>query len=93
MSNSETTEKTGNNGENSEPGTDIAASITMAFNLGVSANRQAKGTKSTAQALAEMGEHIFTNLSRTYGGKLRQEHIIANTEYLLQIALLGYIVP
>lgn len=93
MSNSETTGKTGENGENSAPETDLAASITMAFNLGVSANQQAKGTKSIAQALAEMGEHIFTSLSKTYGGKHRQEHIIANTEYLLQIALLGYIVP
>ncbi len=65
----------------------------MAFNLGVSANQQSKGTKSIAQALAEMGEHIFTSLSKAHGDKFQQEYIIANTEYLLQIALLGYIVP
>ncbi len=65
----------------------------MAFNLGVSANQQAKGTKSIAQVLAEMGEHIFTSISKAYGDKVDQQQIIANTEYLLQIALLGYIVP
>ncbi len=91
MSDSEKTEKAGE--ENRSPETDLAASITMAFNLGVSTNSQAKGTKSIAQALAEMGEHIFTSLSKSYGDKFQQEYIIANTEYLLQIALLGYIVP
>lgn len=84
-------EKTGERGE--KPETDLAASIATAFNLGVSVNQQAKGTKSIGQALAEMGEHIFTNLSKTYGGRFRKEYIAANTEYLLQIALLGYIVP
>ncbi|MGI9558103.1 MAG: hypothetical protein ACR2NQ_00330 [Thermodesulfobacteriota bacterium] len=72
---------------------DLAASITMAFNLGVSANQQAKGTKSIAQILSELGQHIFTGLSKQYGEKAQQEQIIANTEYLLQIALMGYIVP
>lgn len=75
------------------PENDPAASIAMAFNLGVSFNQQAGGKKSIAQALAEMGEHIFTSLTKAYGGKLRQEDIVANTEYLLQIALLGHIVP
>ncbi|QMU55829.1 MAG: hypothetical protein GKS04_01315 [Candidatus Mycalebacterium zealandia] len=40
-----------------------------------------------------MGEHIFTSISKAYGDKVDQQQIIANTEYLLQIALLGYIVP
>ena len=48
---------------------------------------------SIAQALAEMGEHIFTSLNKAHGERFQQEYIIANTEYLLQIALLGYIVP
>ena len=79
------------NGET--PETDLAASIGMAFNLGVSFNQQTKGATSIAQALAEMGEHIFNSLNKAHGGKFQQEYIIANTEYLLQIALLGYIVP
>ena len=83
-----TPEENGNSAES-----DLSASITMAFNLGVSANQSAKGTKSIAQALAEMGEHIFTSLSKSHGDRFQQKHIIANTEYLLQIALLGYIVP
>ncbi len=92
MSDSEKTEKPPEeNGES--PETYLSASITMAFNLGVSANQQAKGTKSIAQILAETGEHIFTSLSKSYGDSFEQEYIIANTEYLLQIALLGYIVP
>lgn len=79
------------NGE--APETDLAASIGMAFNLGVSFNQQAKGSKSIAQALAEMGEHIFTSLNKAHGERFQPEYIIANTEYLLQIALLGYIIP
>ena len=75
------------------PEADLSASIGMAFNLGVSFNQQAQGAKSIAQALAEMGEHIFTSLNKAHGGNFRQEYIIANTEYLLQIALLGYIIP
>lgn len=93
MPDSEKTENPEEENGKSAPETDLAASITMAFNLGVSANQQAKGTKSIAQVLAEMGEHIFSSLSKAHGGGFRREHIIANTEYLLQIALLGYIVP
>ena len=83
--------QTEKNGE--APETDLTASIGMAFNLGVSFNQQAKGSMSIAQALAEMGEHIFTSLNKAHGERFQQEYIIANTEYLLQIALLGYIVP
>jgi hypothetical protein len=72
----------------------IGNSIAMAFNLGVSANQQTQGQdKSVIEIAGELGEVIYSNLSRMYGGQQPEEFIRANTEYFLQIALLGYIVP
>ncbi len=71
----------------------IANSILMAFNLGVNFNQQVKGTKSLPEVVGELGNTIFTNLSQAYGTQLQEEFLQANTEYFLQIAMLGYIVP
>ncbi len=92
MADSEQTSKPGEDA-GASPEAALAASITTAFNFGVSANQQAKGTKSIAQAMDDMAAHIFSSLSKSYGGKFQQEYITANAEYLLQIALLGYIIP
>ena len=71
----------------------IANSILMAFNLGVSFNQQVKGTKSLPEVVGELGNTIYTNLSNAYGSQLEEGFLQANTEYFLQIAMLGYIVP
>ncbi|HEX3036716.1 MAG TPA: hypothetical protein VHT73_16620 [Thermodesulfobacteriota bacterium] len=75
-------------------GIGIGSSIAMAFNLGVSAHQQTQGQgRSVIEIAGELGEVIYSNLSRAYGGQQQEEFIRANTEYFLQIALLGYIVP
>jgi len=71
----------------------LMGSITMAFNLGVSAVRQAGPNKSIIEIAAELGQTIYDNISRAYGAKHDEESIRANTEYFLQIALLGFIIP
>ncbi len=71
----------------------ISNSILMAFNLGVNFNQQVQGTKSMPEVVGELGNTIFTNLSQAYGTQFQEEFLQANTEYFLQIALLGYIVP
>ena len=35
----------------------------------------------------------LNNLANAYGGQYEEEYLSANTEYFLQIALLGYIIP
>ncbi|HXG30195.1 MAG TPA: hypothetical protein VNK81_00995 [Thermodesulfobacteriota bacterium] len=67
-------------------------SVFMAFNLGVSARQKGQG-KSVVQIANELGQFIYSNLSRSYGAQFPEEYLIANTEHLLQIALLGYIIP
>jgi hypothetical protein len=74
-----------------EPG-DLLGTVTVAFNLGVSA-RQKGGNKSVGEIVGELGDAIYNNLRRTHGGQFQEEYILANTEYLLQIALLGFIIP
>ena len=79
-------------GQQSELG-NIGSSILSAFNLGVSYNQQTGGLKSVTEAVEELGTTIYTNLSQVYGTRFQDEFLRANTEYFLQIALLGYIVP
>ena len=71
----------------------IANSILSAFNLGVSYNQQTGGTKTTMEVTEELGHTIYTNLSQAYGERFQDDFLRANTEYFLQIALLGYIIP
>jgi hypothetical protein len=71
----------------------IAGSILSAFNLGVSFNQQTGATKTTVEVTEELGHTIYTNLSQVYGERFQDEFLRANTEYFLQIALLGYIIP
>lgn len=71
----------------------LESSILMAFNLGVSYNQQAGGLKSITEVVGELGHTIYTNLSQVYGNRFQDDFLRANTEYFLQIALLGYIIP
>ncbi len=71
----------------------VMNSITMAFNLGVSANQQTAGTKSVAVVAGDLAMNIYNNLAEIYGTQHDEALLQANTEYFLQIALLGYIVP
>ncbi len=68
-------------------------SINMAFNMGVSANQTYKHTKSVVEVGAEMGEQIYQNLTQAYGADVDENFLRANTEYFLQIALMGFVVP
>jgi hypothetical protein len=68
-------------------------SIAMAFNLGVSARQQKGENESIVEVSNELREFIYSNLSRTYGAQHPEDALRANTEHLLQIALLGYIIP
>ena len=74
-----------------QPG-DLLGTVTSAFNLGVAA-RHKGGEKSVGEVVGELGDAIYNNLLRTHGGQFQEEYILANTEYLLQIALLGFIIP
>jgi len=71
----------------------LSNTILMAFNLGVQFNQQTQGTKSVTEVTGELGHNIYSNLKQAYGEQIEDEFIRANTEYLLQIALMGYIVP
>ncbi len=72
---------------------DLMTSVTMAFNMGVAANQSMGKTKSVAEIAPELGQQIYTNLANAYGGQYEEEYLAANTEYFLQIALLGYVIP
>ena len=71
---------------------DVMTTVTMAFNLGVSARQQGRN-RSVVEVVNELQEAIFNNLQRAYGSQVDMNYLAANTEYLLQIALLGFIVP
>ena len=75
------------------PEQDLMTSVTMAFNMGVAANQSAAHLKSVAEVAPELGRQIYENLSKAYGGRYREEFLMANTEYFLQVALLGFIIP
>ncbi len=78
-----------------EPGQmgSLANSILMAFNLGVQFNQQTQGTKSVTEVTGELGHTIYTNMTQVYGEQIQEDLLRTNTEYFLQIALMGYIVP
>ncbi|MCI0454001.1 MAG: hypothetical protein L0Y68_03270 [Candidatus Dadabacteria bacterium] len=82
-------------GQGQDPGqiSGTMNSVLMAFNLGVSAHQQAGGNKSVGEIASELGETIYTNISRIYGNQFPEEYLRANTEFFLRIALLGYIIP
>lgn len=71
----------------------LANTILMAFNLGVQFNQQTQGTKSITEVTAELGHTIYSNFKEAYGDQVEDDFLLANTEYLLQIAMMGYIVP
>ena len=71
----------------------LANSILMAFNMGVQFNQQTQGTKSVTEVTGELGHSIYSNLSQVYGENMQDDLLRANTEYFLQIAMMGYIVP
>ena len=72
---------------------DIMTQVTMAFNLGVAANQSAAHMKSVAEIAPELGQQIYSNLANAYAGQYDDEYLAANTEFFLQIALLGFIIP
>ncbi|MGB2692280.1 MAG: hypothetical protein WBC96_07280 [Thermodesulfobacteriota bacterium] len=71
----------------------LANTILMAFNLGVQFNQQSQGTKSVTEVTGEVGQTIYNTLKETYGEQMEDDFLRANTEYLLQIAMMGYIIP
>ncbi len=77
--------------ERQEVGT-VTESIAMAFNLGVWM-RQTEGEKSIFEIGKELEQIIYWSMFQTYGDKYPDELIRANVDYLLQVAVLGYILP
>lgn len=83
-----------NEQQNNPQGTgDLMKSVTTAFNLGVAANQSSAHLKSVTEVSAELGQQIYDNLSNAYGEQYEEQFLLANTEYFLQIALLGFIIP
>ena len=68
-------------------------SINMAFNLGVSANQATGQSKSVVEIAEDLGKQIYQNFAQAYGGEINESFLKANTEYFLQISLMGYIIP
>ena len=68
-------------------------SINMAFNLGVAAHQSSGQSKSVVEIATELGNQIYQNFAQAYGGEINEAFLKANTEYFLQIALMGYIIP
>lgn len=68
-------------------------SINMAFNLGVAAHQASGQSKSVVEIATELGDQIYQNFAQAYGGEINESFLKANTEYFLQIALMGYIIP
>ena len=68
-------------------------SINMAFNLGVAAHQSSGQSKSVVEIATELGNQIYQNFAQAYGGEVNESFLKANTEYFLQIALMGYIIP
>lgn len=83
-----------NKQKNQPSGTgDLMKSVTMAFNMGVAANQSSAHLKSVTEVSTELGQQIYDNLSKAYGDQYEDQFLLANTEYFLQIALLGFIIP
>lgn len=68
-------------------------SINMAFNLGVAAHQESGQSKSVVEIATELGNQIYQNFAEAYGGEINEAFLKANTEYFLQVALMGYIIP
>ena len=68
-------------------------SINMAFNLGVAAHQSSGQSKSVVEIANELGNQIYQNFAQSYGGEINESFLKANTEYFLQVALMGYIIP
>jgi len=83
-------------GQDQSPGQthqeDMLGTVTMAFNLGVAA-RQHGENRSVVEVVSELRDTIYTSLSSSHGSRLHEDYINANVEYLLQISLLGFIIP
>lgn len=69
----------------------ISASIKAAFNLGVWIRKNAPAD-SVFEAGMCLRETIFYNIDKPEGGAETREVVNANVDYLLEIALLGYLV-
>ena len=74
-------------------GDNFMNSINMAFNLGVSAHQASGQSKSVIEIATELGNQIYQNFAQAYGGEVNESFLKANTEYFLQLALMGYIIP
>ena len=74
-----------------QPG-DILSTITTAFNLGVAARQQGEN-RSVTEVVSELRNTIYNNISSAYGSSVNEDYLNANVEYLLQISLLGFIIP
>lgn len=70
----------------------VMYSVSMAFNLGVSFLQQ-WGGRSVVDVATELRDIIYNQIKRSYGDQYDESFLQANTEYFLQIALLGYIIP
>ncbi len=72
---------------------DTTKSIITAFNLGVWRRQQDGGTDKVLEVTKELRDIIYWDISKQYQGKYPDDIIQANVEYILGIALLGYILP
>jgi hypothetical protein len=68
----------------------LITTIKTAFNLGVWI-REKEGDKNIFDISRELRNIIHGNIAQAYGDSCPEEVIIANVNYLLQIALLGYL--
>ncbi len=92
MSEEDTKPQEGTNPEETV-GDNFMNSINMAFNLGVAAHQSSGQSKSVVEIATELGNQIYQNFAQAYGGEINESFLKANTEYFLQIALMGYIIP
>ncbi len=68
----------------------VAVSIKMAFNLGVWMRQNQPG-KEVFEIGRSLREIIYFNIDRPAEGTCPKEVVDANVDYLLEVALLGYI--
>lgn len=77
----------------SDPKAGMMASVNMAFNMGVAANQQSGGAKDVLEVAQEIREAIHNQLIQAYGAQFDESFLASNSQYFVQIALLGYIIP
>jgi len=68
-------------------------SVQMAFNMGVKKMQEEGAIKYVLEAGDDLFQVIYTNLQNAYGAAIDENFLKANAEYLLNIALMGYIFP